>query len=662
MEKNKRQKFFVSAGLILLNAFLWTWFYGQGIFGGWQLALQDRIYSTTNRAAPEVILVAIDDASLADPVLGRWQDWRRGFFATALRNLQSAGAAVIGLDVIFSEAATSADDALLTETLNLNPNLVLAAQKNVDSDLLPLSEFRAAADFGFTNLAADQVDGVVRRVPIFSGKIANFDLVLLEKFFGTTSQSLTPNRLVFSQSKLRSPFALQKTYGPIVAPLENGSLLINFFGRPGSFARISFTDIFHNNFNPDLVRGKIVLLGFTDATGIHDEQLTPVSAGQAMSGVEIHANILQTLLSGQTLQNLNQSGAVVLLGATLIIFGILFFTLPLVTSLILFGLGILAELLGAIFAFENGILLPFAFLLWGTLAILVVALIYHYFGKGAELRYLQKAFSRYLAPELVRKIEDDPRALGLGGAKRELTIFFADLENFTKISEKMSPSAVVRMLDERLGAITKTVLAAGGTLDKFIGDAVMAFWNAPLPNPDHALAACRAALATKKILADKVPKARTGIHTGPAVVGNLGLATRFNYTAIGDAVNVASRLEGVNKIYGTQILISGETFQKVQKELLARLIDRVVVKGRREFTEIYELLAEKKSATAAQISLAEKSLKAFSAYRKRDFKTAVQIYRTIHHPASAVMLARITRFRKNPPPVNWRGETILKIK
>ncbi|MCF7845699.1 MAG: adenylate/guanylate cyclase domain-containing protein [Candidatus Peribacteraceae bacterium] len=662
MPKNKRRKIFVPLILILANALIWSGIYFYGIFGGWQLALQDKIYSTEDRAADEIVLVTIDDPSLADPELGRWQDWSRANFAKALENLNAAGAAVVGLDIIFSEPADSFGDATFAIALREAPQVVLAAQKDVEGNLLPLPAFRDSADVGFINLSVDTTDGVVRRMPLSDGEIKNFDIALLEKYFSTPAQNSSESEFIFSNEALRPPFDFSKAYGPIQAPLENGSMLINFFGKPGSFSEISFADIFHNEFDQSAIQNKIVLVGVSGATGIHDEQLTPVSAGEAMAGIEIHANILQTLLSGNTLQNLSQGLAIVFIASTLLLLGVLFFSSSLAVTLILFASSIVAEFLAAVLAFQNGVLLPFGFLFGGTFTVLVVALAYRYFGEGAELRYLQQAFSHYLAPELVRKIENDPNALGLRGAKRELTIFFSDLENFTKISEKMSPVALVRLLDNRLGAITKAVLASGGTLDKFIGDAVMAFWNAPLKSSDHAILACRAALATQEVLAGRSPRVRIGIHTGPAVVGNLGLSTRFNYTAVGDAVNLASRLEGVNKIYGSRILISGETYERVKNKFLARPLDRVVVKGRRKFTEIYELLAIKESATRAQNELAERTTVAFQAYCKRNFKQAAKLYREIKHPASAVLLDKIALFQKKSPPRVWRGETILKTK
>ncbi|MFH0834359.1 MAG: adenylate/guanylate cyclase domain-containing protein [Patescibacteria group bacterium] len=662
MPKNKRQRILVPLLLILANAFLWSVFYFFGIFGGWQITLQDKIYSTENRASADIVIVAIDDASLSEQGLGRWQDWSRENFAVALDNLNTAGAAAIGIDVIFSEPSKGSADKDLSAALRRNTQTVLAAQKNPTENLLPLPELRESATVGFTNLAVDASDGVVRRVQISEDGILNFDIALLEKYFGIKPESINSKTLLFSDKKLRPAGSLDKSYGPISAPLENGTLLINFFGRPGSFTQIPFVDVFRNNFVPESVRGKIVLIGVAGATGIHDEQLTPVSAGEAMSGVEIHANILQTLLSGETLQNFDGSFALALIVLTLVIFGILFFSTSLTATFLIFLTALFAEIISAILAFSNGILLPFGFNIVGTFSILIIALAYRYFSEGADLRYLQQAFSRYLAPELVRKIENDPAALGLRGAKRELTIFFSDFENFTKISEKMSPGELVRLLDDRLGAITKVILAAGGTLDKFIGDAVMAFWNAPLKNSAHALSACRAALAAQKILAGKNPRLRIGIHTGPAIVGNIGLSMRFNYTAVGDSVNLASRLEGVNKVYGTQILISGETFKKIKNDFLARKIDCVAVKGRREFTEIYELLAEQKTATRAQIELAKKSAEAFAAYSKRDFKKAIKIYREIHNPASKVLIDKISVFIKKPPPKNWRGETVLKNK
>lgn len=673
MLKAKRKKIIVAIGVSVLNAIAWGAFYFFGIFGGWQLALQDKIYSTEDRTGDEIILVTIDDASIADSNLGRFPDWQRAYYARVIENLQAAGSAVIGLDVLFSERAVSSDDARLQAALRKAPGSVLAAEKGESAELLPLPQFQQVASYGFVNVGSDQVDGVVRRVPLVrDSEHSIFAVELVKRFLGIPEQApeITADQFILTRQKLRPAAALDKSYGPIALPIEGDSFLINFFGEPGSFPRLTFADVFHNDFDPAAVKGKIVLVGVAGASGIHDEQLTPVSGGVAMPGVEIHANIIQTLLTGESLQNLNPLLGVVLIIVLLILLGLLMHFFSLVGMLSTLGTALIVELGAALYTFEIGLLLPFAYLWGGTLLIFLTTLAWRYFGEDRELHYLRNAFSRYLSPVLLRRITNDPKALGLGGVKRELTFFFSDIENFTGISEQLTPAGVVRLLNLYLGKLTQVILKHEGTLDKYIGDAVMAFWNAPLQNSQHALLACQTALQCQQKVHQLNRAARfktslrirIGIHTGPAIVGNLGLSTRFNYTAVGDAVNLASRIEGVNKVYGTQILISGETYRQVKSVLLARPLDRVIVKGRQKFTEIFELIAVRKSASTAQLKLAQRSQEAFEAYLRRDFKSAAKLYRQIKDPASKVMLKKIASFRATPPPRKWQGATVLKSK
>ena len=249
--KTKRKKIFVSVALSAVNAFLWSIFYFNGIFGGWQLALQDKIYSTENRVGEEIVIVAIDDASIADSRLGRWQDWKRAYFAEAIKNLHAANAAVIGVDILFSENSTAADDAKLVAVLRETPNVILAAEKSGGRKLLPLPKFQNVSKYGFININSDQTDSIVRRAPLeFEEAAASFGVEIIKNFLGISNlpENFKPDRFTFTTQKLRSPYSLGKIYSPIILPQENGSLLINFLGNPNSFPRISFADVFHGNF------------------------------------------------------------------------------------------------------------------------------------------------------------------------------------------------------------------------------------------------------------------------------------------------------------------------------------------------------------------------------------------------------------------------------
>jgi adenylate cyclase len=230
---------------------------------------------------------------------------------------------------------------------------------------------------------------------------------------------------------------------------------------------------------------------------------------------------------------------------------------------------------------------------------LVAGLAVNYATEGRQRRFLKQAFRHYLSPHVVEKLLEDPDRLRLGGERRELSIFFSDLQGFTTISEGLDPEKLVSLLNEFLSAMTDIVMEEAGTLDKYEGDAIIAFWNAPLDVPDHALRACVAAVRCQRELARRRPgweaqygctlHMRVGLHTGEAVVGNLGSQQHFDYTVLGDAPNLASRLEGANKAFGTGTMISGTTFAAAQAGVLARELGQLVVVGRREPVTVYEL-------------------------------------------------------------------------
>jgi adenylate cyclase len=292
-------------------------------------------------------------------------------------------------------------------------------------------------------------------------------------------------------------------------------------------------------------------------------------------------------------------------------------------------------------------------------------------GRATEqMKTSLRSFGRYVPTDLVRQLLASGTEAQLGGSTRVLTIFFCDLANFTGISEMLTPQQLVEQLGEYFRAFTEEVTASGGTVDKFIGDAVMAFWGAPLENPDHAAAACRCALACQNRLAElrKAWKdqgkpllfARIGINTGPVVVGNIGSDTRLNYTVIGDAVNVASRLEGLNKFYGTSICISDETRRAAGDTVVARPIDRVSVKGKAAPVLAYELLGLVTKTSTDEQRLVEIHGRGLEFYRRREWTAAIAEFEEVLHtrpgdgPATE-MLRRCRIFEREPPAADWDG-------
>jgi adenylate cyclase len=285
-------------------------------------------------------------------------------------------------------------------------------------------------------------------------------------------------------------------------------------------------------------------------------------------------------------------------------------------------------------------------------------------------------FSQYVNPSVVDELLENPDKLRLGGERKELTVFFSDIEQFTTISEKLAPEELVSALNEYLTVMTALIFSNNGTLDKYQGDAIMAFWGAPLPEADHAFLACRTAVRMQESIdglsslweAEGKPVLRTriGINTAEAIVGNLGGVNRFDYTAVGDGVNFGSRLEGANKEYRTRIIIGANTYAKVAGRVIARELDLLVAAGKTEPIRIYELIGiagESKEPPRLRefLGFYEEGLKL---YRDRKWDEAIERFRLAlaakpgDHPA-AMYVARSQTFRASPPPPEWRGEFVM---
>jgi adenylate cyclase len=287
-----------------------------------------------------------------------------------------------------------------------------------------------------------------------------------------------------------------------------------------------------------------------------------------------------------------------------------------------------------------------------------------------QKRYIKSAFSRYLAPAVIEKIIESPKALELGGEEQTISIFFSDIAKFSTISEKLTPPELVQLLNEYLSEMTNIILSHNGTVDKYIGDAIMAFYGAPLPYEDHARRCCMAAIDMKKKLKDMqdswrdqnrdILKVRMGMNTGKAVVGNMGSNTQMGYTAMGDAVNLASRLEGVNKVYSTYAIISGSTYEHVKDIVDVRKLDTIRVMGKEEPIVIYELLGEKDKLPDKMYGMIEKYNKALDSFAKWEWKNAISFFQqglkiVKDDGPSLYYIDRCEKYIRRPPSKDWDG-------
>jgi adenylate cyclase len=557
-----------------------------------------------------IILIAIDDASLAE-VPEPWP-WPRSLHARLIDKLANAGAAVIAFDILFSTPAPPDEEKALAEAIARAGNVILAtgmvkqetpvgtlwARQEPQQDLID-----AGAQTGVVNLVFDQ-DLVMRSLPDDPEAFWRRILVRLRQ-------------------------AMPEQELPGVVP-EGG--MIRYVGPPGAFPTLSYYMALEleKHVDPREFEGAVVIVGraTSSATEIGMAQgdlfSTPYSAftGELTPGTEIHANVLDSVVRQQSLRPVPLPWQ----GAVLVVWGALGI-LALSVRRRWLALGGIALLLSALPLAAWGLFARAA--LWlpvGTPMLTLVLLAVGRFVKSAlaarrERDRVQKMFALYVPPDLVKTLMAHPEQAGLGGDTRRLTVMFCDLRGFTTLSAQLSPAEITAVLNRYFTCMTDAIFAHGGTVDKFIGDAVMAFWGAPLPDAEQERHAVQAAQAMQTALAelnvelaaqDKPPlKLGIGIHSGEALVGNMGAESRLSYTAIGDTVNVASRLEGANKTLGTEIVLSAETARGAP-ELALRPLGAIRVKGRPEPLEVFTpcddaWLVEASSAALAAQRLGERA-------------------------------------------------------
>jgi adenylate cyclase len=456
----------------------------------------------------------------------------------------------------------------------------------------------------------------------------------------------------------------------IVIPTdESGRLLVNYRGPAKIFPHYSVSDIIKGRISADKLKGKIILVGAT-ATGIYDLRVTPFSA--VYPGVEIHATVIDNILH----QNfLIHSAWTKFLDVCMIVFVGLIMGLAIPRVKAVAGIALSVSLIGAFVAANAAIFIWYAVwmnMIYPVLTMLTIYLVitvYRYVTEEREKKKIRGAFQYYLTASVVNEILKDPSKLKLGGDKKHLSVMFSDIRGFTSISEKLSPEELVRLLNEYLTAMTDIVFKYDGLLDKYIGDAIMAVFGAPLDQPDHAFRACRTALEMmselrrlrEKWAAEGRPDVDigVGINSGDMVVGNMGSEMRFDYTVMGDSVNLASRLEGTNKEYGTHIILSEFTYEIVKDDFACRQLDAVRVKGKKLPVRIFELICDKKDAPQWQEFLGRFET-GLTKYREGLWDESIAAFRGVlevkpdDYPAQ-LYIGRCEALKEHPPAGEWDG-------
>ncbi|MBU2618686.1 MAG: adenylate/guanylate cyclase domain-containing protein [Proteobacteria bacterium] len=553
---------------------------------------------------------------------------------------------------------------LVPDTLRYDDISLFRAYRAI-TNVVAVSQGRSE---GFFNVFPDAA-GTVRKVPLFMmmDNIPYPSLALEMLRIGIGAQETTIQ--VSRQGQTYPRDVLGVELGTTFIPTdEKGQITVNFRGPGQTYPYLSAVDILAGK-NLDRVQGKYVLIG-TSAAGLLDLRATPFS--NIYPGVEVHATIIDNILSRDPFTH-DIFTEIGIIYALLLIGGLGLSALLAYATPLIGGLGglllILATLAGNyFFFFSQNQLVGLSYPLLTILTLFLVVTLFNYFFEGRQKRFISSAFGHYVSPQIVHQLMEHPEKLSLQGEQQNLTVLFSDIKGFTTISEKMTSEELGRFMNEYLTAMSHIVLQHKGTVDKFIGDAVMAIWGAPLEDEDHAANSVRAAFMMmaklKTLRADwqkrDLPEVdiRIGINTGVMSVGNFGSDQRFDYTVMGDNVNLASRLEGANKAYGTNIIISEYTKDALGEGFYCRLLDLVRVKGKEMPVRIYEPLCEGEPEPELKKET-EAFTEALRHYANREFQEATEIILALNTTTRLkiydLYLDRLAHFAINPPPDDWDG-------
>jgi adenylate cyclase len=694
----------IAGAAVLISVVLWA----TGWFNGLELKTWDwRVskFASPGENTANICLVLVDQPSIdwAARENGWPWPWPRTAYGAIVDFLNRGKTKALGIDILFTEQSSYGvnDDAVFRDACRLFGKTAVATGLGKESGVrtwpagLPKPFFaenirgqissrhnlqRMYASFAHPDLASgfrvfgnvDQnpdEDGIYRRIaPLRFFDNVPMPILGLATFLAAQEKAA----IVFSEG-------MTNVAGHDIPLDASGQAILRFRGSSGTHKAYSAAALIRSEIqirsgekpqiDPALFKGKYVFLGFS-AKGLFDTKPVPMSS--AYPGAELNATFLDNFLSGDFMRPTPR--AVDVLFIILLSFACVFvltFYQSAWKSVIFSVSFALAPLAAAALAYTSGYWLPVVIPEFAVIIAITLSLVVNFATEGIKKQFIKSAFQQYLNPAVIDQIIAHPEKLTLGGERRELSIFFSDLQGFTSISEALDPESLTALLNDYLSAMTDIIHEENGTVDKYEGDAIIAFWNAPLEVPDHAYRAVNAALRCQEKLAQLRPQylaktgkelyMRVGVNTGYAVVGNLGSKDRFDYTMLGDSVNLAARLEGVNKEFGTYTMVSAETRKQAGDEFCFRELARVAVVGKKEAVTVFEPL--RKEIYNESKDIMEKFQSGLQFFYLGQFDAAQDIFQSIAtiDPPAAKYAIKCTEIKKLAPS-GWDGVWVMTSK
>jgi len=722
MSKSSRQKTIRTIVLGLAIGLLILILHGAGLFRSLEWKSWDhrlRTLADSQSASDEIVILLVDQQSLdfyEQEGLG-WP-WPRQLYAAAVQFCQASGARAVVFDVLFTESSVYGleDDLYLGMVLAEAGNVALAAffsgqepiavdnageailrqhalslpgwpqEKALERQSVTLSVeeiLSSARTVGNVSFPPDD-DGIFRRLDLICSYRDRFypvlPLAVVRQLSGGSPRMQADGQLPLASGSPGDGGGLSLANGELFLndrplPLDrSGRLIINYHGGVGTYRSISLADVIQSQLqieeglepqiDPATFRDKIILVGFS-APGLMDLRPTPFSS--VYPGVEVHATVIDNLLAGDLIAPAPgwMTAVMILLTALLTAAAV---TVPRRLGWMAAGVIVclLLPIALAALAFRSGLWLVLIAPLFAAVVTFAIGSVLNYALEGRQKRFVKKVFQHYLSHQVIEQILKDPDRLKLGGQRRQMSVFFSDVAGFTSVAESLSPEDLTELLNRYLTEMTEVIFRHGGTVDKYIGDAIVAFWNAPLDQPDHAVRACHAALDCQKRLVELRDRMRQqsghelhmriGLNSGPMVVGNMGSSDRFDYSILGDAVNLGARLEGACKQYGIWILIGEGTHTEVKDHFEVREVDVIRVVGKREPVRIYELLARRGQLSAERRTALARFQEGLQLYRERKWTTAIGVFQDLpDDPVARIYRERCEQYQVSSPPEDWDG-------